>query len=256
MAGSEEKQGEWIYDLRDRPAIIIHVPRESSEKELMDFERELRWLAAKVAERDGDASRLSPPQVGRYQIGSAAEWTHTFVIAWEVVQHAPAIAAEIADIVDWAMRFDFIFGYFKPVLHGPVPEDSREGTKSFSIQPTELAVTQPAIVRLALSHYQSKYGRVENVDVSWFMRSTRYIDSLCQPSGRESYTVDIHDDTSHYVYVVTGEAEPLEHFLLSAGRLHPLEEPIWLRREPNDAFNVSASGFHPGVSRRESHSDL
>lgn len=253
VAGLEQDQGEWIYDLRDRPAVIIHVPRESSEEELVGFERELRSLAGAVADRDGDASRPAPPQVGRYQIGSAAEWTYTFAIVWEAAQYTPDIAAEI---VDWAMRFEFLFIRLKPGSSEPVPEGSTEKDKPLSLRPTELAVTQPAIVSLALSHYHSKYGRVESVDVSWFMRGSQYIDSVSQPSGRETYTVDIHDETSHYVYVVTGKAEPLEHFLLSAGRLHPLEEPIWLGREPSNRFNVSASGFHAGRGRRESHQNL
>ncbi len=241
MAGIEEKQGDWIFDLRDRPALIIRVPREASEAQLNRFEQELRNLAAAVARHDHDDSPRATPQVGRYQIGSAAEWTNTFAIAWDAVQQAPDL---LAQAVDWAERFEFLVGKLKPTSPDAVPDEESSGNTPLSIRPEEVGITPQGIVPLVLSHFLVTYGPSDELKLSWFVRGPRYGVDLSQPSGNELYTLDIHDDSSHYIYIVTGSAIPVEHFLLSSGRPHPLEEPQWLGQEPSDTFLVHKSAFH------------
>lgn len=240
MAGLDEKHDRWIYDLSDRPALIIQMPRESSEGELARFEEELHVLAAEAQGQDVGDSSNAPAQVGRYQIGPAAEWTYTFAIAWDAVQQAPDLFAQA---VDWAMRFEFLFGRLNSTSPDSLPDAASNGSSPPSTRPTELTVTPPVVVSLVLSHFQATYGALDSLKLSWFVRGPRYGSGLSQPSGNELYTIDVHDDSSHYVYVVTGSAVPMEHFLLSCGRLHPLEEPQWLGREPSDTFEILESAF-------------
>lgn len=241
MAGLEEKQGDWIFDLRDRPAVIIQVSREASGEQLDRFEQELRNLSAAVARHDHDDSPHATPQVGRYQIGSAAEWTYTFAIAWDAVQQAPDL---LAQAVDWTERIEFLIGKLKPTSPDAVSDEESNGNTPLSIRPEEVGITPQGIIPLVVSHFLATYGPSERLKLSWFVRGPGYGVNLSQPSGSELYTLDVHDDSSHYIYIVTGSAIPVEHFLLSSGRLHPLEEPQWLGQEPSDTFRVQESAFH------------
>lgn len=240
MAGLKEKRDDWIYDLSDRPAFIIQIPREASEEELVRFEAELRILVVEMARRGGGESPEASPQIGRYQIGPAAEWTYTFAIAWDAVQQAPDLFAQV---VDWAMRFEFLFGRLKPTSPETLPDEPSDGSKPLSIRPTGLTVTPQVVISLVLAHFRATYGTLDGLKLSWFVRGPRYGADLSQPSGSELYTIDVHDDSSHYINTVTGPAIPVEHFLLSSGRLHPLEEPKGLGHEPSDTFEVLESGF-------------
>lgn len=226
----------WIAyanDLDRRPAVIVPVPRDPT-KPTLDYsaaDTYMQHLQELVDTVVADQKYLPPSTVhiGRYQIGSAAEWSGTVAVLLDYAPEALSIGADLIAYAQLALAIAMKIRESRS--HATVDDQPTDADPQVVKRPPSLNL--PALLGLATEHYGRHYGSIDNVDVRWHARVPNVLGaSVGHPVGNETYTFDVNTSMASYVYIVAAEGQALDHFYAVKDRIVPLQLPNWLDLDP------------------------
>jgi hypothetical protein len=119
-------------------------------------------------------------------------------------------------------------------------EDPNDEKSGICDRPTYLYTTVRGIETMCLYHAYHTYYKPDNHPKIELQATTRdtWNGSVVHPTPGVQYTIGIRIGQSHYLYIVTADARPVEHFMIRDGAVEGLELPDWFgERKDRDPYS-------------------
>ena len=203
-------------DLTHAVGVVVPLPNELwyvSEREQQAYWESLHGEFSTLARDCLDRQFQYDLTREHYQIGPTAEWSYTDLFS--------------------------LYEDFRPLLDDSLRVLAlAKLAKSFSRRIAQRTPRKPIftgswIVSLCCADVRKRHPSAK-WSVQAYARELQPYNSVAHPGGKEQYVVWIRIARCQYCYVVTGEADVVEHFMIKKRRVLPLTFPDILGLETSD----------------------